>query len=162
MNILANQMLNVYRGAYHNSYCAAAGPAGLTGPARRSRRTHSSQTSTRARRVSGWPKRCKLAHAFLWEYIDERLKLAQLLGQLGVFLPQAPPKCRGVRLRRPRSGLRPAAAPRAHKRDDAKDPRKMAAPNTLWRHHRSAAAVQDSSSAQVEGQCARRVYDRQA
>ena len=34
----------------------------------------------------GWPKRCKLAHAFLWEYSCKRLKLAQLLGQLGVFL----------------------------------------------------------------------------
>ena len=36
--------------------------------------------------VIGWPKRCKLAHAFLQEYSDKRLKLAQLLGQLGVFL----------------------------------------------------------------------------
>jgi hypothetical protein len=27
--------------------------------------------------VSGWPKRCKLAHAFLWEYSDNRLQLAQ-------------------------------------------------------------------------------------
>jgi hypothetical protein len=27
-----------------------------------------------------------LAHVFLWEYIDKRLKLAQLLGQRGVFL----------------------------------------------------------------------------
>jgi hypothetical protein len=27
-----------------------------------------------------------LAHAFLWEYSDARLKLAQLLGQLGGFL----------------------------------------------------------------------------
>ena len=35
-----------------------------------------------ARRVSGWPR---LAHAFLWEYSYRRLKLAQLLGQLGVF-----------------------------------------------------------------------------
>jgi hypothetical protein len=31
-------------------------------------------------------KRCKLAHAFRWEYSYRRLKLAQLLGQLGVFL----------------------------------------------------------------------------
>jgi hypothetical protein len=38
------------------------------------------------RKVLGWPKRSQLAHAFLWEYSDERLKLAQLLGQLGVFL----------------------------------------------------------------------------
>ena len=39
-----------------------------------------------ARKVLGWPKRCKLAHVFMWEYIYKRLKLAQLLGQLGVFL----------------------------------------------------------------------------
>jgi hypothetical protein len=38
------------------------------------------------RTVLGWPKRCKLAHAFLWGYSDKRLKLAQLLGELGVFL----------------------------------------------------------------------------
>ena len=40
----------------------------------------------RARKVLGWPKRRKLAHAFLWEYSYKRLKLAQLLGQLGVLL----------------------------------------------------------------------------
>ena len=34
----------------------------------------------------GWPKRRKLAHALLWEYRYKRLKLAQLLDQLGVFL----------------------------------------------------------------------------
>ena len=34
----------------------------------------------------GWPKRSKLAHAFLWEHSYKRLELAQLLGQLGVFL----------------------------------------------------------------------------
>ena len=39
-----------------------------------------------ARKVLGWPKICKLAHAFLWEYSLKRLKLAQLLGQLGAFL----------------------------------------------------------------------------
>ena len=44
------------------------------------------QREPAARKVSGWPKRCKLAHAFLWEYSYKRLKLAQLLGQLGVFL----------------------------------------------------------------------------
>jgi hypothetical protein len=38
----------------------------------------------RARKVSGRPKRCKLAHAFLREYSYKRLQLAQLLGQLGV------------------------------------------------------------------------------
>jgi hypothetical protein len=32
-----------------------------------------------ARKVLGWPRRCKLAHAFLWEYSYKRLKLAQLL-----------------------------------------------------------------------------------
>jgi hypothetical protein len=39
-----------------------------------------------ARKVLGWPKICKLAHAFRWECSYKRLKLAQLLGQLGVFL----------------------------------------------------------------------------
>ena len=42
--------------------------------------------SERGRKVLGWPKICKFAHAFLWEYIDKRLKLAQLLSQVGVFL----------------------------------------------------------------------------
>ena len=39
-----------------------------------------------ARKVLGLPKSCELAHAFLWEYSQRRLKLAQLLGQLAVFL----------------------------------------------------------------------------
>ena len=47
----------------------------LRGPARE---------AAEARRVSGRPKRCKLAHAFLREYSYKRLQLAQLLGQLGV------------------------------------------------------------------------------
>jgi len=33
-----------------------------------------------------WPKRWKLAHAFLWEYSEKGLELAQLLGQLAIFL----------------------------------------------------------------------------
>jgi hypothetical protein len=41
------------------------------------------------RTVLGCPKRCKLAHAFLREYSCKRLKLAQLLGQLGVFFTSA-------------------------------------------------------------------------
>jgi hypothetical protein len=40
----------------------------------------------RARKVLGRPKRSRLAHAFLWECSYKRLKLAQLLGQLGAFL----------------------------------------------------------------------------
>jgi hypothetical protein len=39
-----------------------------------------------ARKVLGWPKICTLAHAFLRQYSYKGLKLAQLLGQLGVFL----------------------------------------------------------------------------
>jgi hypothetical protein len=41
-----------------------------------------------ARKVSGWPKICKLAHALLWEYNNycKWLMLAQLLDQRGVFL----------------------------------------------------------------------------
>jgi hypothetical protein len=50
------------------------------------------QDDIRAREVLGWPKRCKLARAFLWRYsykrLYKRLKLAQLLSQLGVFLAQ--------------------------------------------------------------------------
>jgi hypothetical protein len=42
-----------------------------------------------AGKLSGWPKRWQLAHAFRWEYSCKRLKLAQFLGQLGVFLTQA-------------------------------------------------------------------------
>jgi hypothetical protein len=42
--------------------------------------------STEARKVLGWPKRCRLVHAFLWECSYERLKLPQFLGQQGVFL----------------------------------------------------------------------------
>jgi hypothetical protein len=36
--------------------------------------------------VLGWAKIYKLAHAFVWEYSYKRLKFAQLLGQLGIFL----------------------------------------------------------------------------
>jgi hypothetical protein len=36
--------------------------------------------------VLGWPKRCKLAHAFLWETSCKRLQLAQVLGQPAVSL----------------------------------------------------------------------------
>jgi hypothetical protein len=38
------------------------------------------------RKMLGWPTRRKLVHAFLWEHSYKRLKLAQLLGQLGFFL----------------------------------------------------------------------------
>ena len=34
--------------------------------------------------VLGWPKRCELARTLLWEYRQKRLKLAQLLCQLGI------------------------------------------------------------------------------
>jgi hypothetical protein len=44
-----------------------------------------SRARPQARKVLGWPKRRKLAHAFLWEYSYKRLQLAQLLGQLGIF-----------------------------------------------------------------------------
>ena len=42
-----------------------------------------------ARKLLGWPKICKLAHTFLWEHSCKGEKLAQLLGQLGVFLTEA-------------------------------------------------------------------------
>ena len=37
-----------------------------------------------ARKASGWPTRCELAHAFVWKYSYRGLELAQLRGQLGV------------------------------------------------------------------------------
>ena len=43
-----------------------------------------------ASKLLGWLKRCKLAHAFLCEYSYKRLRLAQLLGQLGIFLTLRP------------------------------------------------------------------------
>ena len=59
-----------------------------------------------AKKVLGWPKRCKLAHALPWEYSYKRLQLAQLLGQLGVFLTWCTPV---VPNSRPRAaGLPPA------------------------------------------------------
>ena len=42
--------------------------------------------SVAEKKVFGFPKICKLAHAFLWDYIYKRLNLGQLLGQLGIFL----------------------------------------------------------------------------
>ena len=44
----------------------------------------------------GWPRRCNLARAFLWEYSYKRLKLAQFLGQHGVFLTLESAGRRGV------------------------------------------------------------------
>ena len=52
------------------------------------RSSGSVRSAARARKVLGWPKICKLAHAFLSEYSYNRLKLAQFLGQLGVVLTQ--------------------------------------------------------------------------
>jgi hypothetical protein len=43
-------------------------------------------TSCEREEVLGCPRKCKLAHAFPWDYSDKGLELAQLLGQLGVFL----------------------------------------------------------------------------
>jgi hypothetical protein len=53
----------------------------------------------RASRVSGWPRRCELAHASLLERSGKRLELAQLLSQLGVFLtpPVLKPPLRAVK-----------------------------------------------------------------
>ena len=62
-----------------------------------------------------------MAHAFLWDYMDKRLKLAQLLGQLGVFLTRLlRQQCRarerladtlGVLERRKTAGRRARAQP---------------------------------------------------
>jgi hypothetical protein len=44
------------------------------------------QPTLEREKVSGWPRRCGLAHAFLWEHSNKGLELGQLLGQLGVSL----------------------------------------------------------------------------
>jgi hypothetical protein len=54
--------------------------------------SHGRHELAAARKMLGWPKRCKLAHAFLWEYSCRRLTVAQLLGQLGVFLTCGRPR----------------------------------------------------------------------
>ena len=53
-----------------------------------------SRPSAAARNVLGWlgwPRRCKLAHAFVWEYSCKRLKLAQLTcaGRVAGLAPPA-------------------------------------------------------------------------
>ena len=81
-----------------------------------------------ARKVLGWPKLCKLVHALLWECSYKRLKLAQLLGKLGVFLasyrlvPTAAAHMESMRARararaRPRSRAAPACGARAPRRN---------------------------------------------
>jgi hypothetical protein len=70
----------------------------------------------RARKVLDWPKRCKLAHAFLWEYKSNRLKLAQLLGRHGGFLTQGGVRVTFTPTRRP-AGLRAARVRRGGRGD---------------------------------------------
>jgi hypothetical protein len=70
-------------------------------------RSPARSTLERERMVLGWPKRCKLAHAFLWEYSYKKLKLDQLLGQLGVFLTwRSRGPAAAASLSPPRSGRR--------------------------------------------------------
>jgi hypothetical protein len=62
-------------------------------------------------RCLGWPKRCNLAHALLSKCSYERLKLAQLLIQLGAFLTwpgRGGPSARGPRPCRSPPRLPPA------------------------------------------------------
>ena len=63
----------------------AAGPASKFLRPCRDSRTQPHAPLWAQEKVLGWPKRWKLARAFLWEYSCKRLQLAQLLGQLGVF-----------------------------------------------------------------------------
>ena len=58
-----------------------------------------------ARKLLGWRKIFKLAHAFRWEYSYRTLKLAQLLGQLGVFLTKTAQRARWLSDPRPAVGL---------------------------------------------------------
>jgi hypothetical protein len=62
---------------------------GPPGP-RRASGTHRSRTSASRGEMSDWLKRCRLVHAFLSKHLYKRLKLAQLLGQHGVFITPRP------------------------------------------------------------------------
>ena len=85
--------------------CAPTAPSVVGSPKKRGAWSHGNRTrsseaeaanprperstvrGTRERgKAFGWPRRCKSARAFLWECGCKRLKLAQLLGRLGVFL----------------------------------------------------------------------------
>ena len=44
------------------------------------------QLLLQARKMLGWPEKCRMDHALLWEDSCKRRKLAQLLGQLGFVL----------------------------------------------------------------------------
>ena len=73
------------------SAARATSAAALVGGFSRRSRSRLCRSSVRihgtcARKAFGRPKRRKLAHAFLWEHSYKRLKLAQLLGQLSIFL----------------------------------------------------------------------------
>jgi hypothetical protein len=61
---------------------------------------YGSYAPRRANPSTAWPRRCKLAHAFLWGDSYKRLKLAQLLGQLGVFLTDGA-RCEALLTSRP-------------------------------------------------------------
>ena len=65
--------------------CAYLRRRGSAAAASRARRG-SCRSAAGARQVLGWPSRCELARAFLWEYSDNRLRLVQLLGRHGDFL----------------------------------------------------------------------------
>jgi hypothetical protein len=50
-------------------------PDGACGQRKGGGRLIASPSAGRARKLLGWPKRCKLARAFLWEYSDKKLRL---------------------------------------------------------------------------------------
>ena len=63
--------------------------------------------------MSGWPKRRKLARASLWEYSCKRLKLAPVLGHLGVSFSLVRPLGVDVRLGVNAPAQQPALGQRA-------------------------------------------------
>jgi hypothetical protein len=70
----------------HEVRGAEEDPGGLRGPHVLAGHAARVRAEAEARTVLGWPKNCKLAHAFLRECSCQRLKLAQLLGRHDVSL----------------------------------------------------------------------------
>ena len=58
--------------------------------ARGGRDDGATRPAQQARKALGWPKRCKVAHAFQRGCSNKGLKSVQLPGQLGVFLTTGP------------------------------------------------------------------------
>ena len=124
-------------------------PAARRQPSRR-RRAAAREVSGE-RKLLGWPKICKLARASLWEHSDKRLKLAQLLGQLGGFLTLGSSLSRASSIA---AAPTPAAAARVRSSSGRRPPTARAGSrrfgqSSALRAHTNAASVMPNGDAAV-------------